>query len=668
MSRLRTLAAALVAAAAVLATQAPAASAVAVPGYFEGLTPEKQAAVRNAYSQLTRGEYISPKLQGTWYGEANGKAVADYIRSVPSTAPGGANLATGTGEAAVKAKFWPRLGQSALGIARSRGVLLAGRAFPAIGIGAYIVWKIGQAKQVVRISTEPVRATAERFVFTGADGPPVCVTKIVPGTGSQVFNDGSGEFNPPAGSSCPTVNTSTPTGAPAASGPALTVPGEALLVQMWNGSNWINATDCVSKSTGDYGFDYEGGGPQIGDNRPPCTMYTPPGEADYGKSFGQTTFDAIQAFTVSTSGPCAGETNCRVNRRYAYGLSAWFKTIPNGAGTMLDGPRLGDTSLTPDVESALPAMPSQGLTDGALADFLAADNPRADAHRKAIDQVLNEAPPEGDSIYTQETRPVINPSNTGPAYGGYSMPNCIGLSEAACRSALTNAGSTGDVNVTTATFTGADLDKPAGAIITQSPGATVNTSATSTITLTKNPDPLPVRIPAANPGETATAYTARLQQLGLVGQVTVLSDLATDPGFGPSEVVRTNPDPGTRVQTGTKVDVTANPTTAPPATGGLSSSCGLTPPSTALNLGPITSLNLGTVFPFSLVTVVVNALGDINVASARPNFTVTAFGNSVGDLSYLANFDGVFSAIRLALSFGLTIGAAMFLWRRTIGA
>ena len=656
---------ALLAVAVAAGARAPAAYAVAAPGYYTGMSPERQAAIKNGYSMLTRGEYVAPRgLTGGYYGQANGKAIADYVRAVPSTAPGGQPLATGTGQVGVKAKLWPRLADSALGVARGRGAQLALRAFPALGLGAYVVWKIGTTKQVVRISSQPVRATAERFVFTGET--PVCVTRKTVGADSLYFGPG-----PEADSegNCPAISGVGEYSNVGWSGVPLVLPARSLVVQMWNGSDWQNATDCVSRATGEPGTDRVENKVYYSSYTPPtCVKLSPPGAADYGYSYGTYPFESIQSYIDRGAGAECGGINCMTDMRISWGAGAWFKVVPNDAGVMQDGPRLNDTSLTADVESALPSLPASGAVGDSVAAFLESDSVEAQAHRDAIDTVFQQVPAEGSTVYAQDTQPDTTVSNTGPAYGEFIMPNCSGLTAAACRSALTEAGHTGTVTETTASTAGADLTKPAGAVITTSPGATVKSAPGATVTLTLNPDPLPLAVPAPTPGETATAYTQRLQQLGLVGRVTTLTDLATDPGFGPSEVVRTSPQPGTRVQTGTTVDVTVNPTTAPPATSGLSSDCGLTPPSTALNLGPISGLNLGTVFPFSMIPLVVNALGDINVASSRPNFTVTAFGNQVGDLSYLANFDGVFSAIRLALSFGLTIGAAMFLWRRTLGA
>lgn len=78
------------------------------------------------------------------------------------------------------------------------------------------------------------------------------------------------------------------------------------------------------------------------------------------------------------------------------------------------------------------------------------------------------------------------------------------------------------------------------------------------------PDGLKVVIPHPNPGETASAYLARLNMLGLVGSIQV-SDEA-DPRFGPDAVTGVSPAPGSAVAPaplGEPVRIRANPSTAP---------------------------------------------------------------------------------------------------------
>ena len=639
------------------------------PTYFASKTVAQRGAIEGIIGQITR-DYTPGPATGegpatTAFRERLARSGANHIRGIPSTFPGAQAVHSGTVKVAPRAGFWPRIFETAAGISRNKGAGLVMRASP-LATGAFVLWQLCSAtvckKVPVRVSTAPVAAASESFRWTGSTG--VCQ--------NNQSQQGYAADSAAAGSCGAMSGSGTWTGS--WSGPQIHIPANTLQLVMVHDGVTRFATECVGRTDGSIGGAGDGTKDKLAffDPAQICTAYVPTGGADAMPTlFGPASSDRPFARTPLDPAECAGFSPCdRVD--YKTGLRAWYQTPALGgaftaphAEDPVDWQGIGDSSR---VAATMPSVPSSTSAQSAIGEFLGEDTSEAEAYRKELDHIFAEAPPESDASYSDPAAGDPAISNQGPASGQFSMPSCSGISEAACRSALTQAGHTGTVTVTTLTTATADLTKPAGAVVTTSPGANVTASSGATVTLTLNPDPLPLAIPAPNPGETATAYVARLQQLGLVGQVTTLSDLATDPGFGPSEVVRTNPQPGTRVQNGTQVDVTANPTTAPPATGGLSSSCGLTPPTTALNLSPITSLSLGTVFPFSMITVVSNALGDINVASGRPNFTVTAFGNSVGDLSYLANFDGVFSAIRLALSFGLAIGAAMFLWRRTLGA
>lgn len=80
------------------------------------------------------------------------------------------------------------------------------------------------------------------------------------------------------------------------------------------------------------------------------------------------------------------------------------------------------------------------------------------------------------------------------------------------------------------------------------------------------PEEMTVQVPMPNPGESATAYRARLQADGWLGSITinVLPEAEPDPRFGPDAVVRVNPSPGTAADPATQpIGITANPATAP---------------------------------------------------------------------------------------------------------
>jgi hypothetical protein len=123
-------------------------------------------------------------------------------------------------------------------------------------------------------------------------------------------------------------------------------------------------------------------------------------------------------------------------------------------------------------------------------------------------------------------------------------------------------------------------------------------------------------IPAPASGEHYQAYIQRLQDLGLVGVATILSDAQLDPQLGPDAVVRTSPMVGTRVAPGTSVDVFANPHDAPApepdpggSVGGADPTGWTAPPVPPINLEPLKqSIPCGS-FPFGIFCWINDTLG-----------------------------------------------------------
>ena len=147
-----------------------------------------------------------------------------------------------------------------------------------------------------------------------------------------------------------------------------------------------------------------------------------------------------------------------------------------------------------------------------------------------------------------------------------------------------------------------------------------------------------VTIPKPELGETHPQYVERLQDLGLVGRVTIRSDTTSDPDFGPDVVIAVSPAGGTRVAPGTIVRVQANPGTAgepanhgdpetgssspvanpnaaPGADGG-SGGCGL-PAIRSVNLDPL-KVGLGNVFPFGIFVWLWSIISEWTAAGVAP--------------------------------------------------
>jgi hypothetical protein len=170
-----------------------------------------------------------------------------------------------------------------------------------------------------------------------------------------------------------------------------------------------------------------------------------------------------------------------------------------------------------------------------------------------------------------------------------------------------------------------ELEKPANADVTTYIASQIDPTV---------PDPYKVAVPDPLPGETADAYVARLQELGLVGRIVTLTEATMDPTLAPGVIARTSPAQGTAVATGTEVSVYVNPDTAPgsgtvtppapPAdgSGGGSGSGDCTPwvrPS--IDLAPL-NVPIGDVFPFAVPLWTYHLLSSWVQDAVAPKFAV----------------------------------------------
>jgi hypothetical protein len=195
-------------------------------------------------------------------------------------------------------------------------------------------------------------------------------------------------------------------------------------------------------------------------------------------------------------------------------------------------------------------------------------------------------------------------------------------------------------------------------------------------------EPLPATtsVPAPFLHETYPKYLTRLQDLGLVGHVVTLDASQWASGLGVNEVVSTSPVAGTTVATQSQVDVNVNPSVAPsggtstgpdygtapdPTTG--ASNCGMTPPSSAIDLSPITGLHFGDVFPFSMLTAATADLAGIAGTAAVPNPSVSVFGQTAELGPGITRFASIIDVCRTVGAWLILMSAAWFLWRRVTG-
>jgi hypothetical protein len=133
----------------------------------------------------------------------------------------------------------------------------------------------------------------------------------------------------------------------------------------------------------------------------------------------------------------------------------------------------------------------------------------------------------------------------GPQYvppPSFVMPTCIGATVAVCSSLLDALGATGARTYVPETTPGADITKPAGAIVTQQTAIGATVPLTQPLTFTRNPDAGSMPIELLKPGrnESYADYITRLQTAGWVGTVTYvdLTDTTMDTDVGPQAVSR----------------------------------------------------------------------------------------------------------------------------------
>jgi hypothetical protein len=131
----------------------------------------------------------------------------------------------------------------------------------------------------------------------------------------------------------------------------------------------------------------------------------------------------------------------------------------------------------------------------------------------------------------------------GPLADVVVMPNCIGAVVAVCTSLLDAAGFTGGARTfDPEDLNGADITKPAGSVVTQSPGAGTQLNPGAVVHFDRNPDPDQMPLELLKPGrnETYDEYLTRLRQAGWLGTVTYvdLNDTSMDTDVGPQAVSR----------------------------------------------------------------------------------------------------------------------------------
>jgi len=253
------------------------------------------------------------------------------------------------------------------------------------------------------------------------------------------------------------------------------------------------------------------------------------------------------------------------------------------------------------------------------------------------------------------------------------------MAEASITSFYTNMGFTPPAFTTTTVSTaGADITKPAGAVIgtTPAPGAVV-TTAPATVALSVNPDPLPVVVLTPLPWETGSQYASRMANLGVrVSLIEVGSPVST---YGPDEVLAPadvpsgsttwTVVPGQRLVPTTTLTVPINPSTATPPVGDPNPPSETSPviPTTGtcnctFDITPLQGIGLGSKFPFGVFSYFSTVIGEFNVTPHAPDFNMTAAATGVGGTNLSAPYD-VNLGDSTAGHVGSTLDTYMGYWR-----
>lgn len=287
--------------------------------------------------------------------------------------------------------------------------------------------------------------------------------------------------------------------------------------------------------------------------------------------------------------------------------------------------------------------------------------PGSDWSKQAASHLATEAEPEvGQWIAAK-----VAPGAVKDPYTTYvDVPDCDGLLWAACEDLLEELGL--EAQRSALDWEGAFVDQPADAVIETSPAAGVELAVPSKVTVTTNPDEtgMPLVVVQPESGETYSEYITKLAP-GLNPERVNVGEAFTDPTAGPNAVLRTTPEPGSRLDPKTEhdVEVQTNPPTAPMPAGGWS------PPGLpSLDMAPLMGLGSPcTVFPFGLFCWLGEALAQFNTPAACPNFSAPVAGTESDFAVTLCGetSETIMSYLRPALLLAFIVGLGFLFARGT---
>jgi hypothetical protein len=429
--------------------------------------------------------------------------------------------------------------------------------------------------------------------------------------------------------------------------------------------------------------------------------------------FGTTAMPSGDTLTFTTTAPGTGPTQWEGLPNSSY--PAWCSTVsPYDCADPLDWTEYAATGSAGQAVNEESTDPN----DSGPGTPTSPNSPPAQGTTNAGDVIKHHLNP---ADYPDDP---LNPSET------FTMPSCIGLTVAQCESLIEDAATAANRPAPEITIGVADLGefdplRPPRVVIITVPAEDAEVESGTPIgpiTITINPDPMPIQIPEPLPFETYLEYILRLQLLGLVGSATEANWEDGDPELGPdmvlapslvpvalgyvwpnnvqledpeylpSPVPQNDPDipdveftynPTTWPEIGDPEspafpDPSIPPPTAPPfndpnydPAGNCSGYLRATP-----NWKPLTELNVGSRFPFGVVTYLAGVLSVLLVTPDAPvfefSFELAAVGNFAGadQLEYRVDLDVLdpyMTVIRTIISVLIWIGGLWYLGSALLG-
>jgi len=211
------------------------------------------------------------------------------------------------------------------------------------------------------------------------------------------------------------------------------------------------------------------------------------------------------------------------------------------------------------------------------------------------------------------------------------MPDCIGLTYAACVDLLEALGYLGSITEDVLDWETAVIGIAAEGITMTSPSPGEVFPTGDPIIITRNPATMPLIVPSPEetiPRPTIDDVPAVYPAPDWAPDVVVVSETLADPTVGPNAIIRSDPASGTRVDpsSGPDVPITVyvNPPTVPPVDEGTDN---------GINFHPVSDIDWGCKFPFGLIScyaIAVTELFDVEPDAPAWTFVFDGVETPVG--------------------------------------